>query len=128
LQDERANSTRKNIRFDNELLSKIESQLCGKPFGTWVQEACMAAVHTKNTVVHTTRKTGTHQAKPVAIKAKSNAVNSYASKLDLPSVITEELYIKIIQLNEQGLSSRKIEELLSISRSSIQRAIKVSRQ
>jgi hypothetical protein len=88
----------------------------------------MKAVHTDNTAVHTTSKTGTHQEKPVAIKAKSNTVNSYASKLDLPSVITEELYIKIIQFNEQGLSSRKIEEILSISRSSIQRAIKVSRQ
>lgn len=37
---ERTTSTRKNIRFNNDLLKSIESALGGQSFSAWVQDAC----------------------------------------------------------------------------------------
>jgi hypothetical protein len=36
----RTTSTRKNIRFDNELLTLIEAKSGDKSFSAWVQNAC----------------------------------------------------------------------------------------
>jgi len=38
--DTRTTSTRKNIRFDNELLAQINLSLGGMAFSAWVQNAC----------------------------------------------------------------------------------------
>ena len=54
-------------------------------------------------------------------------VNEYADKLGLPSMITKELHEKIIELHNQGVSSRQIEAQLPVSRGSINRTIKASK-
>lgn len=58
---------------------------------------------------------------------KKVIVNEYADKLGLPSMITKELHEKIIELHNQGVSSRKIEAQLPVSRGSINRTIKASK-
>lgn len=123
MKDNRENSTRKNIRFDNELLAKIESKLCGKPFGTWVQETCTKAVHTTSDVVHTTEENGTHQP-----EKKAKIKNTYAAANGLPSIITEELHKEIMELSNQGLSGPKIEDIVKISKATINRVIKISKE
>jgi hypothetical protein len=37
---ERSGSTRKQIRFEDELVNKIDSQRDNQPFATWVKDAC----------------------------------------------------------------------------------------
>jgi len=144
LKDERRTSTRKNIRFDNELLKKIESELNGKPFSEWVQDACKLSVHTTNKVVHTTNSTGTHHQETHPIRIEPNQVvqssnippqaktitptnDGYAAANGLPSVITEELHKKIMELSGQGLSSRKIAEAVPVSKATINRVINISK-
>jgi hypothetical protein len=127
LKDERRTSTRKNIRFDNELLKKIESKLNGKPFSEWVQDACKL-------LVHTTDSTGTHHQeiqpsntppKPKTITPNKN--DGYAAKHGLPRNITEELHIKIMELSKQGLSGNKIADILPVSKATINRVISASK-
>lgn len=134
MKDERRTSTRKNIRFDNELLKKIESELNGKPFSEWVQDACKLLVHTTKDVVHTTDSTGTnHQGiqpsntppKPKTITPSKN--DGYAAKHGLPRGITEELHKNIMELSGQGLSSRKIAEAVPVSKATINRVISASK-
>ncbi len=120
MQDNRATSTRKNIRFDNELLAKIESKLGGKPFGTWVQEVCRVAVNTNNVAVNTSEKVVNTKEKKTTVK------NSYASSNNLPNVITKELHQEIMRLHKSGLSSRKIAEIVAVSKASINRTITAS--
>lgn len=38
--DNRTTSTRKNIRFDNDLLSLIDNSIIDISFSAWVQDAC----------------------------------------------------------------------------------------
>ena len=60
---------------------------------------------------------------------KTNAPsNSYATEHGLPGNITRELHEKIIALNNQGLSSRKIAEITEVSKSSIGRALKITQK
>jgi len=47
VQTERSTSTRKNIRFNNELLSLIDASRGSQPFGSWVQEACKEKIKAK---------------------------------------------------------------------------------
>ncbi len=46
-QDNRATSTRKNIRFNNELLVMIDKARGNKAFGTWIQDLCKNKVKMK---------------------------------------------------------------------------------
>lgn len=48
--DSRTTSTRKNIRFDNELLALIDSDLNGAAFSAWVQDACNEKLQGNNKV------------------------------------------------------------------------------
>ncbi|MDO6691804.1 DUF3950 domain-containing protein [Aliiglaciecola sp. 3_MG-2023] len=38
--DERKGSTRKNIRFDDDLVEKIDADRKEQPFSEWVKDAC----------------------------------------------------------------------------------------
>ena len=134
LKDERRTSTRKNIRFDNELLKKIESELNGKPFSEWVQDACKLSVHTNNNLVHTTADIGTHHQKkqssnapPKPNKNTPSANDGYAAKHGLPRGINEELHMKIMELSKQGLSGPKIAEIVPVSKAGINRVIAISK-
>ncbi len=114
-------STRKNIRFENELLTKIDNIRGEKPFGTWVQEVCAQSVRTeKSSPVQTEKKTV--QTPSGSVKVKSG----YAAANGLPSVITEELHKKIMSLSKDGLSSRKIAEAVGVSKASVNRTITAS--
>ena len=50
MQQERTTSTRKNIRFNNELVALIEAAKGSTPFGTWVQDACKEKIEGNNKV------------------------------------------------------------------------------
>jgi|TARA_R110000737_G_scaffold48805_1_gene69387 hypothetical protein len=111
-------STRKNIRFENELLAKIDAARGSKPFGTWVQEVCSQAVHTPVSAIKKDVRT--------ASGSKVN-VNSYAALNGLPSNITKELHEKIMTLSNEGLASRKIAEIVAVSKATVQRTINASK-
>jgi hypothetical protein len=127
LKDERRTSTRKNIRFDNELLKKIESELNGKPFSEWVQDACKLSVHTTDNIGthHQEKKPSNTPPKPKTIPPSKN--DGYAAKHGLPRNITEELHIKIMELSKQGLSGNKIADILPASKATINRVINISK-
>lgn len=112
-------STRKGIRFDNELLKAIDKERGKKPLGTWVQEVC--AQHFKP--VHTATK---EPVRTISNKKANRLSNSYATEHDLPSNITRELHEKIIELSNQGLSSRKIAEIILVSKATVNRTIKIT--
>lgn len=115
-------STRKNIRFENELLTEIDKKRGDKPFGTWVQEVCAQAVRTtERPPVHTERKSVRTS---VGSRVSSN---SYATTHGLPSNITKELHEKIIELSGQGLASRAIADIVVVSKASVQRTINASK-
>ena len=38
--DERTGSVRKNIRFEDELVNKIDADRDAQPFSEWVKDAC----------------------------------------------------------------------------------------
>ncbi len=136
MKDERATSTRKNIRFDNELLKEIKANLKGESFSSWVQAACKEMVHTNKKAVHTSSKlvhtssklvhTATIKKDTPKPKDKTKSDSGYAAKHGLPSVITEELHKKIMELSKKGLSSRKIADILPVSKASINRTITAS--
>lgn len=46
-QDNRTTSTRKNIRFNNDLLALIDKVRGDKAFGTWIQDLCKSKVKMK---------------------------------------------------------------------------------
>lgn len=114
-------STRKSIRFDNELLKLINEKIGQKPFGTWVQDVCAQAVECNEKPVHTEVK----ETVRTPVNKKANRLsNSYATEHDLPSNITRELHEKIIELSNQGLSSRKIAEITLVSKATVNRTLK----
>jgi hypothetical protein len=115
-------STRKNIRFENELLAKIDNARGSKPFGTWVQEACSQSVRTSiSAPVRTIEK-------DVRTTSGSKVdINSYAALNGLPSNITKELHEKIMNLSNEGLASRKIAEIVAVSKATVQRTINASK-
>lgn len=117
-ESERKTSTRKDIRFNNELLVKINAKRGATPFSTWVQAVCTKAVHTKAKAVHTKGKTVHTNA--------SKADITYAKKHGLPRIITEKLHNEIMQHHSKGLSGHDIAKILPISRSTIQRTITAS--
>ena len=114
-------STRKSIRFDNELLNTINEKRGSIPFGTWVQDMCAHAVKNNSSPVRTDEKKPVHT--PADRKTKLS-VNSYADKHGLPGNITKELHEQIMVLSSQGLSSRKIAEIVPVSKATINRALK----
>ena len=126
-------STRKNIRFDNKLLAHIDTARGDKPFGTWVQEICSAAIklelsesiiptEASNNPVRTPVQTGSHD--PVhTFTVQEQFKNDYATTNGLPSNITEELHIQILELSALGLTSRAIAEKVVVSKSSVLRTI-----
>lgn len=63
--------------------------------------------------------------KPKTVTLRKN--NSYASKHGLPSNITEELHVKIMELSNQGLSGNKIADVLPVSKATINRVINISK-
>jgi hypothetical protein len=138
VQDERTTSTRKNIRFSNELLSKIESKLDGKAFGTWVQETCASAVYTKKEAVHTSTSTvhtdnkksvhtSTKDGTQQQVKKHAMLKSSYAAKHGLPGEVTKEEHERIMKLSKQGLSGPKISAIISRDKSTINRIIQITR-
>ncbi len=58
-----------------------------------------------------------------ALRVKKKVKNGYASAFGLPSEITEEIHLKIIDLHAAGATSRKIKDEVPISRASIQQII-----
>ena len=54
---------------------------------------------------------------------KKKAKNGYASAFGLPSEITEQIHLKIMELHAAGATSREIKDELPISKESIQRII-----
>lgn len=114
-------STRKSIRFDNKLLNIINEKRGSVPFGTWVQDVCAQAVKSNSNPVCT------EENKPVrtpADKKTKLSVNSYADEHDLPGNITKELHEQIMELSNQGLSSRKIAEIVLVSKATVNRTLK----
>tara|TARA_R110001606_G_scaffold149432_1_gene289403 strand:- start:284 stop:724 length:441 start_codon:yes stop_codon:yes gene_type:complete len=130
-------STRKNIRFDNKLLAHIDTARGDKPFGTWVQEICSAAIKLElsesmipteassnpvrtpvRTPVQTVSRDPVH-----TFTVQEQFKNDYATTNGLPSNITEELHIQILELSALGLTSRAIAEKVVVSKSSVLRTI-----
>jgi hypothetical protein len=119
LKTDRQNSTRKIIRFNDELLSLINDKRGSMPFGTWVQDVCKVAVHTVGTdhnKIGTDRKS--KSAKVVQTEIKPSIKG-------LPSNISSELHLEIITLKASGLSNRAIGEKVGVSKDSVARALKV---
>jgi len=54
------------------------------------------------------------------LRVKKKAKNGYASAFGLPSEITEDIHLKIMELHAAGATSREIKDELPISRASIQ--------
>lgn len=120
LKTDRQNSTRKIIRFNDELLALINDKRGSIPFGTWVQDVCKVAVHTigadhnKNGADHKSKST-----KVVQTEIKTSIKG-------LPSNVSNELHLEIINLKASGLSNRAIGEKVGVSKDSVARALKVS--
>lgn len=116
-------STRKGIRFDNKLLKAIDKERGKKPLGTWVQEVCaqhLKPVHTEAIRPVHTPSLSTTDKKPL-ISAYSDVVNQ------LPRNVTKDLYDEIIKLSNQGLTGPAIGINVSLSKSSVNRVIQLTK-
>ena len=120
-------STRKGIRFDNELLKAIDKKRGGKPLGTWVQDVCAQHLKPVHTPVHTeaiktvrTPSLSTTNKKPL-ISAYSDVFNK------LPRNVTKDIYDEIIKLSNQGLTGPAIGINVSLSKSSVNRVIQLTK-
>jgi hypothetical protein len=126
-------STRKNIRFDNKLLSYIDTARGDKPFGTWVQETCSAAIKAElnesiTPIMTNTNPVQTDNYNPVrTLKVNEAFKNDYATANRLPSNITEELHKQILDLNKIGLTTWEIASRVVVSKSSVLKTINASK-
>lgn len=107
--DLRPNSTPKNIRFNNDLLSSINSARGDKPFSEFVCEALREKLSIKKAPANKRRK----------IKQETDK-SIYPN---MPRKVNEAMYDKIKELTSNGKNPRQVFEITGICRSSIMRAL-----